>query len=123
MHAGLVMFYLQYRDQWSITILSHSVAIQTRQITFPCVFNVFCFSAYTTIVSLDQRLTYKAEFNQYYAKYRKLHNVLDQVSKKFAHLENKLKGASRGSGEFKVKRHFWWRGLANSLTSHFYRDC
>ena len=68
-------------------------------------------------------MTYKAEFNQYYAKYRKLHNVLDQVSKKFAHLENKLKGASRGSGEFKVKRHFWWRGLANSLTSHFYRDC
>jgi RNA polymerase II elongation factor ELL len=34
--------------------------------------------------------------------YRKLHNVLDDVSKRFSHLESKLKQATRGSEEFKI---------------------
>jgi len=55
--------------------------------------------AYTPIVSVEQRVRYKTEFNQYYAKYRTLHKVLDQVSKKFAHLENRLKEAQKGSQE------------------------
>ena len=33
----------------------------------------------------------------------KLHNVLDQVSKRFSHLEGKLKHAPKGSEEFKVR--------------------
>jgi len=57
--------------------------------------------AYTPIVSVEQRVRYKSEFNQYYAKYRTLHKVLDQVSKKFAHLESRLKEAQRGSQDFK----------------------
>ena len=57
----------------------------------------FYFRHYTPIVSAEQRVRYKSEFNQYYAKYRTLHKVLDQVSKKFAHLENKLKEAQKGS--------------------------
>ena len=52
----------------------------------------------------EQRIKYKAEFNQEYAKYRKHHNVLDQVSKRFAHLETKLKQHQRGSEGFKVSR-------------------
>lgn len=59
--------------------------------------------AYTTIITAEQRQKYKAEFNTYYAKYRKLHNVLDQVSKRFAHLESKLKHAQKGSEDFKVR--------------------
>ena len=47
-------------------------------------------------------MRYKSEFNQYYAKYRTLHKVLDQVSKKFAHLESRLKEAQKGSQDFKV---------------------
>jgi len=57
--------------------------------------------AYTPIVSAEQRGRYKSEFNQYYAKYRALHKVLDQVSKKFAHLESRLKEAPKGSQDFK----------------------
>ena len=45
---------------------------------------------------------YKADFNQNFVKYRKLHNVLDQHSKRFAHLESQLKQHQRGSKEFKV---------------------
>jgi len=58
--------------------------------------------AYTPIDSVEQRVRYKSEFNQYYAKYRTLHKVLDQVSKKFANLENRLKEAQRGSQDFKA---------------------
>ena len=54
-------------------------------------------------MSTEQRHKYKAEFNQNYAKYMKLHNVLDQVSKRFSHLEGKLKHAPKGSEEFKVR--------------------
>ena len=64
----------------------------------------FCFRAYTPIVSAEQRGRYKSEFNQYYAKYRALHKVLDQVSKKFAHLESRLKEAPKGSQDFKVRK-------------------
>ena len=62
----------------------------------------FYFRHYTPIVSAEQLVRYKSEFNQYYAKYRTLHKVLDQVSKKFAHLENKLKEAQKGSQDYKV---------------------
>ena len=65
---------------------------------------IFHYRAYTTIVTKEQRIRYKAEFNQYYAKYRKLHNVLDQVSKRFAHLESKLKQHQRSSEGFKVSK-------------------
>lgn len=63
--------------------------------------NMDFLSTYTNITSQEQRTKYKAEFNQYYAKYMKLHNVLDQVSKRFALLEGKLKHAQKGSEEFK----------------------
>jgi len=57
--------------------------------------------AYTPIENAEQRVRYKLEFNTYYNKYRELHKVLDQVSKKFANLESKLKEAQKGSQEFK----------------------
>ena len=65
----------------------------------------FHYRAYTTIVSKEQRIRYKAEFNQDYATYRKLHNKLDQVSKRFAHFESKLKQHQRGSEGFKVSKY------------------
>lgn len=57
--------------------------------------------SYVPIEDSEQRIRYKTEFNQYYAKYRTLHNVLDTVSKKFASLENRLREA-RGSQEIKA---------------------
>ena len=62
-----------------------------------------CCRAYTTIVTAEQRIKYKSEFNQYYDMYRKLHNVLDQVSKRFTSLESQLNHAPKGSEEFRVR--------------------
>jgi len=56
--------------------------------------------AYIPIENSEQRNRYKAEFNQYYAKYRSLHNVLDTVSKKFASLESRLRETPKGTKEF-----------------------
>ena len=74
--------------------------------------------AYTSIVTLDQRQKYKADFNKSYPYYRKLHNVLDEVSKRFSHLENKLKQVSRGSEEFKVRR-YRLNGRLRGVTTFF----
>ena len=68
------------------------------------ILNILSCRAYTSIVTLDQRQRYKADFNKSYAHYRKLHNVLDEVSRRFAHLENKLKQTTRSSEESKVRR-------------------
>jgi len=59
-------------------------------------------TAYTTILSVEQRTRYKQDFNEHYANYRQLHSILDRVSKRFTDLENKLKEHSKDSPEFKV---------------------
>ena len=64
----------------------------------------------------EQRIKYKAEFNQEYAKYRKHHNVLDQVSKRFSHLETKLKQHQRGSEGFKVRTQYGGWVMSRNLT-------
>jgi RNA polymerase II elongation factor ELL len=58
-------------------------------------------TAYTTILSVEQRTRYKQEFNEHYTNYRKLHCILDRVSKRFTDLENKLKEQVKDSPEFK----------------------
>jgi len=58
-------------------------------------------TAYTTILSVEQRMKYKLEFNEHYNNYRKLHSILDRVSKRFSELENNLKLHPRDSPEFK----------------------
>jgi len=58
-------------------------------------------TAYTTILSAEQRTRYKQEFNEHYANYRTFHNILDRVSKRFAQLENSLKQQPKDSPEFK----------------------
>ena len=48
----------------------------------------------------EQRIRYKVEFDQDYAKYRKHHEVLNKVTKRFARLESRLKLHQRGSEGF-----------------------
>lgn len=57
---------------------------------------------FSSIVSQSQRIEYKAVYNQSYEKYRHLHQVLDTVSKRAAHLENQLKKFAKGSHEYKM---------------------
>jgi len=57
---------------------------------------------FSSIVSASQRVEYKAVYNQSYTKYRHLHTVLDNISKRAAHLENQLKQVAKGSPEWKM---------------------
>jgi RNA polymerase II elongation factor ELL len=61
-------------------------------------------SKYTSIRTPEQKSRYKAEFNADYKEYRKLHSVIDQVSKHFAHLEERLLQAEHGSQDYEVSR-------------------
>ncbi|CAL8122040.1 unnamed protein product [Orchesella dallaii] len=52
---------------------------------------------YTTITNPEQRGKYKEDFNVEYSEYRDLHSVIDKVSKRFAHLEERLRQEERGT--------------------------
>jgi len=56
---------------------------------------------FSSIESAEQRVDYKAVYNQSYAKYLRLHQVLETVSKRAADLENQLKNVTKGTPEFK----------------------
>ncbi|XP_046400899.1 RNA polymerase II elongation factor Ell isoform X2 [Ischnura elegans] len=55
---------------------------------------------YTTIMTLEQRNKYKADFNADYSEYRELHTVVARVSSKFAVLEERLRQQEEGSEEW-----------------------
>lgn len=61
-----------------------------------------CFSEYTTIESLEQRRRYKEDFNADYAEYRHLHSIVDEVSRKFAQLEERLRREEKGTDGWRV---------------------
>jgi len=84
--------------------------------------NMDFIAAYTSIVTYEQRMRYKADFNQNFVKYRKLHNVLDQHSKRFAHLESQLKNHQRGSKEFKDVRARIYEEFDKSKSDRVYQD-
>ncbi|ODM98390.1 RNA polymerase II elongation factor Ell [Orchesella cincta] len=52
---------------------------------------------YITINNSEQRSKYKEDFNIEYSEYRDLHAVIDKVSKRFAHLEERLRQEERGT--------------------------
>ena len=71
------------------------------------------------ITSAEQRQKYKGEFNKNYSKYLKLHNKLDEVSKRFTHLETKLRQTPRGTEDFKVSQLLSLCTLENERFSDF----
>lgn len=72
----------------------------------------FC-SKYTSIRTAEQKSRYKAEFNADYKEYRKLHSVIDKVSKRFAHLEERLLKSEHGSQDYEVSVLFLLRVKTN----------
>lgn len=54
---------------------------------------------FTSIQSIEQRREYKSIFDKDYAEYRKLHEEIDNVSKRFADLEEKLRMEERSRKE------------------------
>jgi hypothetical protein len=57
---------------------------------------------YAPIESKNQRDIYKEDFNAHYAKYRKLHSLVNAVSKRFSDLEAELNQLQAGSNSWKV---------------------
>lgn len=59
-------------------------------------------SEYTTIETIEQRRRYKEDFNADYTEYRYLHSIVDEVSRKFAQLEERLRREQKGSDGWKI---------------------
>lgn len=68
-------------------------------------------SEYTTIETIEQRRRYKEDFNADYAEYRHLHSIVDEVSRKFAQLEERLRREEKGSEG--------WRSIKNQIVKEY----
>lgn len=58
-------------------------------------------------MSIDQRREYKSIFDKDYAEYRKLHEEIDRVSKRFAQLEENLRTEERSRKESSKVKVSW----------------
>ncbi|KAK9730044.1 Occludin homology domain [Popillia japonica] len=60
---------------------------------------------YATIRDSDQRRRYKADFNADYDEYKRLHGVVEKVSRRFAELKGRLKQENASSPRYRdIKR-------------------
>lgn len=57
-------------------------------------------SKYTAVVSMDQRQTYKDEFNAEYEEYRVLHTRVENITRRFHHLDNESRRLPPGTKEY-----------------------
>uniref|UniRef100_A0A8D0H201 Elongation factor for RNA polymerase II n=1 Tax=Sphenodon punctatus TaxID=8508 RepID=A0A8D0H201_SPHPU len=57
---------------------------------------------YAAISSLEQRQSYKTDFNAEYSEYRDLHARIERVTRRFTQLDSQLKQLSQGSEEYKT---------------------
>ncbi|XP_071550671.1 RNA polymerase II elongation factor ELL2 isoform X2 [Panulirus ornatus] len=58
---------------------------------------------YTTIVSVEQRSRYKADFNRQYQEYLELHGFIKERTRPFVNLDERLKNETLGSDEYNVQ--------------------
>ncbi|NXW10865.1 ELL2 factor, partial [Fregetta grallaria] len=59
---------------------------------------------YVTIVSYEQRQSYKDDFNAEYEEYRTLHARMESITKRFMKLDAQRKLLSPLSKEYQVKK-------------------
>ncbi|XP_035634609.1 RNA polymerase II elongation factor ELL2-like isoform X1 [Oncorhynchus keta] len=57
-------------------------------------------SKYTAVVSMDQRQTYKDEFNAEYEEYRVLHTRVENITRRFHHLDTESRRLPPGTKEY-----------------------
>lgn len=60
-------------------------------------------SQFTRITSIEQRRQYKTEFDKDYAEYMQLHAETQQVSRRFAQLDESLRNAKHNDTRYKVR--------------------
>ncbi|RXM97325.1 RNA polymerase II elongation factor ELL2 [Acipenser ruthenus] len=61
---------------------------------------------YSAIVSLDQRQTYKDDFNAEYEEYRNLHGRVESITRRFAQLDAERKRVPPGTKEHQSYPHY-----------------
>ena len=61
----------------------------------------FC-RQYSRIENCEQRHRYKQDFNNEYEEYRGLHEKVQNVTRRFQHLKERILNAKEGSQEFEV---------------------
>lgn len=59
---------------------------------------------YTLIETNDQRQTYKGDFNSEYEEYKRIHNNVEKVTKRFKELHDQLKAYEEGTSNFESVR-------------------
>uniref|UniRef100_A0A8C0HE10 Elongation factor for RNA polymerase II n=1 Tax=Chelonoidis abingdonii TaxID=106734 RepID=A0A8C0HE10_CHEAB len=67
-----------------------------------CCLNSVPFRKYASISSLEQRQSYKNDFNAEYNEYRDLHARIERITRRFTQLDSQLKQLSQGSEEYKT---------------------
>lgn len=85
-----------------MNLLVKQITVILSSNTNVCLYIYFLCRKYITITCPDQRSKYKEDFNAEYDEYRNLHSVIDRVSKKFAHLEERLRQEERGTEGYEV---------------------
>ncbi|XP_054141764.1 RNA polymerase II elongation factor ELL2-like [Melozone crissalis] len=60
---------------------------------------------YIAIVSLEERQSYKADFNAEYEEYRNLHSAVDKTIKKFRRFQEQRKSLTPGSESYQMLNH------------------
>lgn len=63
------------------------------------------FSTYGTIMNLEQRQRYQADFCAEYDEYKNLHSRIATITHMFVQLGSKIKSLSPGTREYKVHTH------------------
>lgn len=67
-------------------------------------YDYFSVRKYVTVVSYEQRQSYKNDFNAEYDEYRNLHARIESINQKFMQFDAQRKLLSPGSKEYKVKK-------------------
>ena len=66
----------------------------------------FC-SEYVPILTRDQRVRYKKEYNTHYNEYLRYHEILRQAKSRFTKLSKQRENLQRGTPEYRVSQFYF----------------
>lgn len=76
------------------------------------------------MVSMDQRQSYKDDFNAEYEEYRQLHARVENITRRFTELDSKCRKLAPGTKEYQVRSavlnalYLMWVSPASSKAAH-----
>lgn len=90
---------------YPLLALSNTINWMARVWMFPghCPVLLSPYSKYMTVVSIDQRQTYKDNFNAEYEEYRILHARVEKITRHFTQLDARCRRLPPGTKEYQVR--------------------